>query len=94
MGKEGTEVGKEVTMAKRRSQSRPIKSRTNHRRRYRWDTPRDVSINVRLLIARGEGEELVVGDSDDRPTVALLAMEEVDSSSESGPRPSLPSRDL
>jgi len=49
---------------------------------------------MRLLIARGRGAELVVGDSDDRPIVALLALEEVDSSSDSTWRPPLLPTDL
>ncbi len=50
---------------------------------YRWDTPRDVSINIRLLNSAVVGVEGVVGDTEDLPMVALLALEDTDSESSS-----------
>lgn len=52
-------------------------------------------MRIRLLIASGGGRgDVVVGDSDDRPIVALLALEVTESSSVSISRPSFLPRDL
>ena len=81
MRKKVIEVGKEMTVAKCRNQRRSAAGGKEKCGSDRCDTPRDVSIKIRLFMASGTGGEFVVGDSDDRPIVALLASEVVDSSS-------------